>query len=384
MSSPPVTNANPDRLMPGPLRFALMRIAIGGIVHETNSYAVDSFGMTSLSSFGVRRDERILRYEGTRTFIGGMIAGARAAGHEVVPTLHAFAQPSGTIEAETYSLLRDELVERIEAALPLDAVVLDTHGAGIVEGIDDLEADLGASIRSVIGESIPLLTTLDLHGSITEEMNEVYDYLLGVYEYPHVDMYERGVEAIEAVPRLASGEWRPETVVERLPLLIPTSTTDRGVAAELRDRCLAATNEPGVLRAAFFHGFPYTDIPQAGSSIVVSTNGDPELARAVAQRLAAEVWQRREEFRGESLTPELALRRAMDLVAVKGGPVVVNDTADNPGGGTPGDATHVLRALVEANPARACFATIFDPMVAQQAHEAGPSSVIRVSLGGKH
>ncbi len=361
-----------------------MRIAIGGIVHETNSYAVDSFGLTAMDSFFVRRGERILRYADTRTFVGGMIAGAQAAGHELVPVLHAFAQPSGTIEADTYRLLRTELVEGIEAALPVDAVVLDTHGAGIVEGIDDLEADLGAAIRTVIGDDVPLLTTLDLHGSITDEMNEVYDLMLGVYDYPHVDMFERGVEAIEAVPKLVSSEWKVTTAVERLPILLPTSTTDIGPAADIRQRCLEAANEPGVLRCTFFHGFPYTDIPQAGASFVVSTDDDPDLAKAVARRLATEVWERREEFRNESLTPAIALRRAMDVVASRGGPVVVNDTADNPGGGTPGDATHVLRALVEANPPRSCFAMIFDPAVAAAAHEAGPGSVLAVSLGGKH
>ncbi len=361
-----------------------MRIAIGGIVHETNSYAVDSFGMTGLGSFAVRRGDRILRYTDTRTFVGGMIAAARAADHELVPILHAWAQPSGTIEAEAYRLLKTELIEGIEAALPVDAIVLDTHGAGIVEGIDDLEADLGAAIRTIVGASVPLLTTLDLHGSITEEMNDVFDYMLGVYDYPHVDMFERGVEAIAAVPRLVSGEWQVTTAVERLPMLLPTTTTLDGVGARIRQRCLDASNEPGVLRAAFFHGFPYTDIPQAGASIVVSTNNDPQLARAVADRLADEVWEGREDFRTESLSPEIALRRAVDVVADRGGPVVVNDTADNPGGGTPGDATHVLRALVDAAPERACFATIYDPAVASQAHDAGPGTVIAVSLGGKH
>jgi hypothetical protein len=180
-----------------------MRIAIGGIVHETNTYAVESFGMTGLDDFDVRRGDGVLRFEGTRTFTGGMIAAGREGGHDLVPVLHAFAQPSGTIEAGVYRMLADELVAGIRDVLPVDAVVIDTHGAGIVDGIDDLEADLGAAIRAVIGPEVPLLTTLDLHGSITEEMNEVYDLMLGVYDYPHVDMYERGVEAVEAAVRIA-------------------------------------------------------------------------------------------------------------------------------------------------------------------------------------
>jgi len=361
-----------------------MRFAVGGIVHETNTYAVASFGMTGLDDFDVRRGDGIMRFEGTRTFVGGMLDGARDGDHEAVPVLHASAQPSGTIEADTYRSLRDELVDGIRAALPVDAVVLDTHGAGIVDGIDDLEADLGAAIRSIIGPDVPLVTTLDLHGSITEEMNDVYDLMLGVYDYPHVDMYERGVEAIDAAARIAAGEWRPTTHVERLPLLLPTSTTDASPAKDVRQRCLDIGAEPGVIRAAFFHGFPYTDIPQAGASIVVSTLDDLAFARRLAQQLAAEVWERRNEFTHEGLSPEVALRQAITAAEEQGGPVVVNDTADNPGGGSPGDATHVLRALIELDPDRACFGFVFDPEVARQAHEAGPGTVIDVSLGGKH
>jgi microcystin degradation protein MlrC len=362
-----------------------MRIAIGGIVHETNTYAVQSFGMTSLDSFRVAQGDALLRHENTRTYVGGMIAAGREHGHELVPVFHASAQPSGTIEAETYRGMKEALVSGIAESLPVDAVVLDTHGAGVVDGLDDLEADLGAAIRLVIGPDVPLLTTLDLHGSITEEMNDVFDLMLGVYDYPHVDMFERGYEAIEAVPRLVSGEWQPTTHVERLPMLLPTSTTDVAPAKDIRRRCLDLQDEDGVLRCTFFHGFPFTDIPATGASVVVTTNGDQALARVTARRIAGEVWERRSEFLLESLSPEIALQQAANVAARSTGPVVVNDTADNCGGGSPGDATHVLRALLEADPpGRSCFGFIFDPDVAKQANAAGAGATIEVSLGAKH
>lgn len=361
-----------------------MRIAIGGIVHETNTYAVASLGMTSLDAFRVARGEEMLRHAGGRTFVGGMLAAGAAGEHDIVPTVHAMAQPSGTIDADTYRQLKDELVERITEALPIDAVVLDTHGAGIVDGIDDLEADLGAAVRAVIGDGVPLLTTLDLHGSITDEMNAVYDLMLGVYDYPHVDMYDRGVEAIEAVPKIVLGAWNPATHVERLPMLLPTSTTDMAPAGDVRRRCLDIGAEPGVIRCAFFHGFPFTDASAAGASVVVTTDGDLGLARSRAHAVAAEIWSRRDDFRLESLTPEIAIRRAIAVAKDRGGPVVVNDTSDNPGGGAPGDATHVLRTLIDSNPSRACFGFVYDPDVARQAHVAGPGAMIDVSLGGKH
>lgn len=361
-----------------------MRVAIGGIVHETNTYAVESFGPTGLDAFAVNRGDSILRFAGKRTFVGGMLDACVAAGHDVVPLVHAWAQPSGTIEARAYEQLKAELVEALSSAMPVDAVVLDTHGAGVVETLDDLEADLGAAVRAVIGPDVPLLTTLDLHGSITEEMNEVFDLMLGVYEYPHIDMYERGLEAIEFLPALVSGDLQPTTHVERLPILLPTSTTDLSPALDIRDMCLALQAEEGVSRCAFFHGFPYTDIPKAGASVVVTTNGDQGLAVRTAQAIASKIWHDRESFRNESLSPETAIAAAMRAVQAKGGPVVVNDTADNTGGGSPGDATHVLRALVDSGAENACFGFIYDPDVAAKAHRAGPGSVIEVSLGGKH
>ncbi|MCP3854837.1 MAG: M81 family metallopeptidase [Actinomycetia bacterium] len=364
-----------------------MRIAVGGIEHETNTFAVDTFGLTTAADFIQRRGDGLARLRGVRSYIGGMYAAADAAGHEIVPCLFALAQPSGTIEAASYEAMADELVADVKAALPVDAVVLDMHGAGVVEGLADLEADLASRVRAVIGPNVGLVCTLDLHGNITQAMADVLDLMLGVHEYPHVDMYERGVEVIEALPHLVDGEWQPVTHVERLPLLLPTSTTFGGPAGDIRDACLAAESHPDVIDCTFFHGFPYTDVPHVGASVVVTTNADPDLARRVAAAVATTVWDRRDDFRAESLTPEIALRRAVS-VAARGGPVVVNETSDNPGGGTPGDATHLLRAMIEMGIAdeveRVVFGCIYDPAVATQAHDAGVGATIEVRLGGKH
>ena len=63
-----------------------MRIAVGGIVHETNTYAVEALGVTGIDRFDVHRREHIMRYDGTRTFVGCMIAAARDGGHRASPT----------------------------------------------------------------------------------------------------------------------------------------------------------------------------------------------------------------------------------------------------------------------------------------------------------
>jgi microcystin degradation protein MlrC len=364
-----------------------MRIALGGLSHETNTYAVGCFGLTELDAFEVSREQEILdRYAGTRTFIGGMLAGAGTLGAEVVPTVFAITQPSGTIARSAYDALKAELLERIEAALPVDAVALEMHGAGVVDGVDDLEGDLASAIRELVGDEVKIVAPLDLHGNITERMAEALDLMLGVHYYPHTDMYERGEEAIAALPALRSGELRPVTHVEHLPMLLPASTTDRHPAKSVNELCWELEREAGVVDCTLFHGFPFTDTPQVGVHVVCTTNGDLALAEKTAKTVASWVWEHREGFRAETETPEIAVRRAMAAAAEapEGKPVVINDTSDNSGGGAPGDSTHLLRAMLDAGVTDAVYGFLFDPEVAAAAHRAGVGATIDVRVGGKH
>ncbi|MEM8924106.1 MAG: M81 family metallopeptidase [Actinomycetota bacterium] len=362
-----------------------MRVAMGGIEHETNTYATATLGPTTIDRFTTLRGDEFDRMAGTRTTLGGFIDAAERIGCELVPTFWAMAGPSGIIERSSYEALRQELLDRLRAAAPVDAVALSLHGAGVADGVDDLEGDLVGAVRTVVGD-VPIVATLDLHGNLTTEMAEAIDVMLGVHEYPHIDFYDRGVEAIELLPGLVDGSIRATSVVQPVPIMLPTSTTDPGFpAAAMRDRCLAAEAIEGVLDATFFHGFPYTDVPASGCSIVVTTNGDPDLARRTAKQLAAELWANRHDFLTESIPPTVAVELAVRSAEGNGGPVVINETSDNPGGGTPGDGTHLLRAMIEAGlDERACFGFIADPGAAAAAHEAGTGAMIQIRLGGHH
>lgn len=355
------------------------RIAVGGIVHETNTYCKDT---TSLGDFWIQRGEEIIaNHRGVRTFIGGMISAAEELGATLIPTFFAEAQPSGTIAREAYESMLSELLMRIREAMPVEAVALSLHGAGVVEGIDDLEGHLLQAVRQLVGREVKIVVTLDLHGNITKAMADAADMMFGVHFYPHTDMYERGYEAVGMIPRLLTGSVRPVTHVETVPMLLPPSTTNLYPASKVNELCREIENQPGILDCTFFHGFPYTDIRHVGVHITVTADGDREAARAAAREVARWVWDHREEFRLPSLTPEEAVARAL---AIEGGPVVINDTADNPGGGGPGDGTHLLRAMLEAGVENACFGFIYDPEVADIAHRAGVGATVDVELGGKH
>ncbi|HET7035972.1 MAG TPA: MlrC C-terminal domain-containing protein, partial [Thermomicrobiaceae bacterium] len=202
----------------------------------------------------------------------------------------------------------------------------------------------------------------------------------GVHLYPHTDAYERGREAVELIPRLLSGEVKPAMHLTMLPMMIPTSTTNLPPASEVNARCWEWERREGVLDCAFFHGFPTTDIPRPTVSVLAMTDDDPALAREIANDVAGFIWEIQERFRPVITPPEEAIRQAL---AAEGRPVVINDTADNPGGGAPGDATHLLRAMLEAGLDDACFGYITDPETAAQAHAAGVGATIQVRLGGK-
>jgi microcystin degradation protein MlrC len=355
-----------------------MRIALGGIIHETNTYCP---GQTPLEDFEVWRGEEIVaKSKGYHTFAGGVIDAADALGAEIVPILTADTNPSGTIARDAYEALRDELLAGIRDAGALDAVVLTLHGAGVADGYDDLEGDLCRQVRALIGPDMPLVITLDIHSNITPEMADAVDCMFGDNYYPEIDGYDRATEAVNAIPRLLSGEWKPVIHVEKLPMLLPPSTTNSGPAAAVQAMMWELEQREDVIDVTFFHAFPYTDIPQVGSSVVVTTNGDGDLAVSTARELARWIWEHREEFRPDTLTPAEAIARAL---AIEGGPVVINETSDNPGGGNVGDGTYVLRAMLDAGVTDACIGVVHDPEALEAAYAAGVGETIHAFLGAK-
>lgn len=357
------------------------RIAIGEIAHETNTFCAEPTPVEPFKRYEWQHGKEIVAaHGGNRSYVGGMLAAAEELGVTAVPIFCASAYPSGTIMAEAYREMLGELVGGIARAMPVDAVCLSLHGAGVALGVDDLEADVLEQVRLLVGPEVPIAVALDLHGNITQEMVDQADGLFGVNFYPHTDSYERGAEALTFLHRLLRREIRPVMHLERLPMIISTCTTDLEPGKRLNELCWQWEQRPGLLDCTIFHGFPYTDVPAVGMSVVTLADGDADLAREAGKGVARAVWAAREEYRLKSLTPQEAIAEAL---AVEGGPVVINDTSDNPGGGSPGDSTHLLRAMLEAELPSACYAFIYDPQTAAHAHDAGVGATIRVRLGGK-
>ncbi|WP_341643798.1 M81 family metallopeptidase [Thauera sp. SDU_THAU2] len=361
-----------------------LRFAIAGIIHETNTYAVDSFGETQLAAFERYAGEDVISaFSDTNHQVGGFIAGAARLGIELVPVFLGQATPSGTIAESAYLTMKQAIIDGLRSALPVDGVLLALHGAGVAAGVEDIEGDLAAAVRAVMGSDVPIAAAYDLHGNLTQEMVANCQLTLPCRLYPHTDFGVRGEETVELLARIAHGALKPVTVMRQLPMLPYIVPTDPGfVPAAVNDLCSRFAALPGVIDCSWFHGFPYADIARPFPSVVCTTDGDRDLAARCADEVAAWIWNHRDEFRPKMLTPEEGVARAL---AAPSGPVVINEYADNPGGGTPGDGTFLLRALLAAAPppGTCCFASINDAETVGQAVSAGVGSRIKVRLGGK-
>ena len=296
-----------------------MRIAIGEIAHETNAFRAGLTGVAQFQALEWQHGAEILdMHTGVRDYLGGMIAAGSQLGIEIVPTFAATAEPSATIARDAYVTMRDELLQALSSAGPVDAICLSLHGAGSAEGIDDVEGALLADVRDAVGPDFPLVATLDLHGNMTPAMVEHADLLLHCHEYPHVDCYERGMEAITSASRLVRGEIHPHMHLETLPMMISPATTMEGPGRDVTQACVAWESRPGMIDCAFVHGFPQTDVPIIATSVLATADGDPELARTAAQAVARQIWEMREAFRDELPGVEEAVRMALAAEAIAG------------------------------------------------------------------
>lgn len=361
-----------------------IRIAVGGYCHETNRFGLVPVTLEVLLRSGCEKERYFKVNRGIKSYCGGFIDEAEALGVELVPAVQYTMKPSGPATREAMQWGRDYLSELLAEEYkekPYDAIALFLHGAGAAEGCDDVEGEILNAIRQKLGQKIPIGVALDLHGNISEEMMQQADLLVGCKNYPHTDEYETGRLVLRTLHKMVTENFRPCKYMVHLPWhMVPAQgTTTSGPAGDVRQRCIDAEKaDPQLLHASFFQGFPYADVPMAGVSVVTMAK-NPESARQNALAIARYAWSRRKDF----AVPLHTAREAVELALQRESfPVLINESADNPGGGAPGDGTFLLRALLEED-VSAAFGFIYDPLVAAQAAEAGVGARISCSLGGK-
>jgi microcystin degradation protein MlrC len=357
-----------------------MRVFSGSLATETNTFAPMP---TGLASFKDRGYYPAGQHPDAMTLFSGPLWAARERGRAEGWTLFegmvAGAQPSGTTTRAAYEALRDELLADLRQAMPVDMVLLGLHGAMVADGYDDCEGDLLARVRDIVGPAVALGAELDPHCHLTPLMVQSADVLIAFKEYPHTDVLERARELVTLCEAKAAGRIQPTAAVVDTGM-ISLFHTSRQPARGIVDRIQAMEGKNGVLSISIAHGFPWGDVPEMGTKVLVYTNGDAPAAKALAQQLADELVALRSELAIDYPSIDAALDQAL---SIDGGPVVLSDGADNPGGGAASDSTFILRRLIERNIAPAAVGPLWDPIAVRIAFEAGVGARLPLRIGGK-
>lgn len=360
-----------------------MKFVATMLMHETNMFSPVK---TELQHFRERAlyygEEMFAAFKGTKTSIGGVMDAAVSNGVELIPTVAASAMASGVVTTEAYDALKEKALDGIRAAGAIDGIVAVLHGSMVVEEIGNAEGSFLREIRQTVGSRVPIVCTLDFHATVTKLMIDSCSSLFGFNTVPHIDSYERAVEAVNACVAIANGRIRPVMAL-RKPLMMPPTInmrTTEGPMMKIFERAYDIERNPSVINVNVFGGFPFVDTGDSGLSIVVITDSDLELAERYAQQLSDFAWSIRKEFL-KPLTPvPEAVKRAIEA---KEGPVILADVADNPGEGGSGDGTVVLKTLLDLGACKVGFALIKDPEAVAKAIEAGVGKTVALMVGGK-
>ncbi|MDN7354366.1 M81 family metallopeptidase [Acetobacter senegalensis] len=308
---------------------------------------------------------------------------ALAEDFELIEGTATWAEPGGLVQRQTYESLRDEILDQLRAALPVDAVVLGLHGAMVAQGYDDCEGDLAHRVRQIAGRNAVIGATFDPHSHLTPKRVENLDILNAFLEFPHTDFVERAEQVVDLVLRAARGEIRPVISVFdcRMIDVLPTSQQPmRGFVDSLK----ALEHQSPILSASLIHGFLAGDVPEMGARIVIVTDNAAEFGERLAHKKGMELFALRGRTRMTQHSIIDALIAARDLLAGDvTQAIVLADTWDNPGGGVAGDGTLILKALLDAGMDDIAVATIWDPIAVTFCHAAGEGARIQLRFGGK-
>lgn len=361
-----------------------MRIAIGEFKQETNTFATRPTTLDDFRAWHLWTGQEVIRRSrDTNCEVAGFLDVLEQRGVEIVPTFAAFAMSGGRVTASAYQELRDLLLARLAETGKLDGVLLALHGAMVTDEDDDPDGATIAAVRAALGPTVPLVVTMDLHANVTRRCVEHADAIVGFRTSPHVDLRETGQRAARLLLQTALGEVRPVMAFAKIPMVVPASTHMHHVPGPFQRLMNATVTAEGgqVLAASTFAVQPWLDIREMGFATVVVADQDGSLAGQVACQLASQAWSEREAFLATELVPAaVAIQRAL---ARPDGPVVLSDLADGTGAGSPGDATAVIAALLEANPHLPAYVCVRDAEVAQRACEVGVGAELDVLVGGK-
>jgi microcystin degradation protein MlrC len=348
-----------------------MRVALLGIVHESNTFAE---GVTGLDQFRNGHwhfgQDIITEYKNAFHEVGGMIEAMRDADIQIVPIMYAEATPGGTVTKEAFEHLMREMFGELKKHLPVDGCLVVPHGAGVCEAYPDMDGHWLGQLREIVGKDVPIIGTIDPHANVSKAMIDATNALVAYKTNPHVDQWTVGKEAGKIMADTLSGKIKPVQLFASLPLAISIEQqlTEKNPCKELHQMAKTALNREGIVSTSIVLGFPYADVKEMGSSIIVIANGDGSAGQAVLKELSDHVVCNRSDFNG--IKQNIGTIVAAWEQTPK--PFLLLDMGDNVGGGSHGNSVYLLDQL-EDETKENVFHCIHDPAAVQLAitHETG-------------
>jgi microcystin degradation protein MlrC len=352
-----------------------MRIAVLHFAHETVTFLGNDTTLEDFRYPGSPAAGEALLATDPKGYIGGFVQVAHEHDGVALTGIESPLWPktgtgSGWVTAEAFETLLSRMVGQLRAEGPFDGVYMALHGAMAVRGVSRPEAEIARRVRDAVGPKAKLAATFDPHGNEDAEFLRHADLAFCVKYFPHYDMHLQGQRAARMLIRAVRGTYLPATVTRRLPILTPTVLQWTGAPpwSDLIQRALVwEAREPDLFVNVFF-GFPWSDVPDAGMTFQVTTNGNPALAEHVARDMAGWAWRRRAELVATTPLHRMAggVALAREAVAAGRGPVVLADYSDRSG-----YATWLLREILAQGLRRTLVATIADPAAVEAVLAAG-------------
>jgi microcystin degradation protein MlrC len=358
-----------------------VRVGIIALQHESNTFLAtpttwDDFERGAILTGAAIRQQ----YAESHHEVGGFFQGLEEAGLEAVPIFLAWAPPSGVVTGPTLNKLLGAMLAELKQVGDLAGVLVAPHGAAVAESCRDMDGAWLRELRSRVGPLTPIVGTLDLHANLSEEMVRATDALIAYRTNPHLDQRERGREAARLMARILRGEVRPTQAAAFPPLAI--NIERQGTAAAPLSACYESLDDmladKHIVSNSLLLGFPYADVKEMGSSVLVVTNDDPDLAARLAHQVAEHLIAQREAFVGHLLDVDEAVEKAKQLPP----PVCLLDMGDNVGGGSPGDGTVLLDSICRHG-VRKAFVCLYDPEAVERVRKAGIGARLTLEMGGK-
>jgi microcystin degradation protein MlrC len=356
-----------------------MPIAIASIMQESNTFSPVA---TRYEDFSPVFGRAVLdRHRGKLTEMGGFISALEERGIRIRPVCAAWAITAGRMLRRDFDRLVHEFLEQLRHAGRIDGLLLALHGAHTAQGIDDAEGHILEQARDLLGPKIPIVITLDLHANVTRRMAEACNGIFGYRTYPHIDMFESGSRAAAFCLNILDGTIDPVVEFRKLPMIVPAENmqTTGGPMHRLQTRARRIESKGQAHAVSIFGVQPWLDIEEMGCSVVaVGSRGQARTARAACD-LARQFWDIRREFDVKLVPVKTAIRRA---IKTDGGPVVLSESSDSTGSGSPGDSTGVLKELLRAKLNGPAAIFVVDPEAVATAMEVGVGSTVTMNLGG--